>query len=235
VTINNPYWEAVKGCVETDAGLGGNPVVGYFSVDRTLEENMARSPNRTRLVRKYCWGVPDPDTVAFVAKHAQGGLVDPIAGTGYWAYLLAQVGVDVVCYDLNPGTTLLTNGWHGEDLYAEVCAKDCAEAVALHPDRTLFLSWPPHGQDVGARALLAYEGKRVVYIGDARGGETGDDQMHLILETDWTEVDSRLPVQWWGQHDRVTVYERGARQPSSAPEVFSEGQGSCTERDDQER
>jgi len=34
--------------------------------------------------------------------------------------------------------------------------------------------------------------------------------MHLILDTDWTEVDSRLPVQWWGQHDRVTVYERGA-------------------------
>jgi hypothetical protein len=111
-------------------------VVGYFSPDRTVEENMARSPNRVRLVRKYCWAVPDPDTVAFVATHVRGGLVDPIAGTGYWAYLLAQVGVDVVCYDLNPGAALLTNGWHGEDLYAEVCAKDCAEAAALHPDRT---------------------------------------------------------------------------------------------------
>ena len=92
---------------------------------------------------------------------AEGGLVDPIAGTGYWAYLLAQLGVDVICYDSNPGTELLTNGWHGDDLYAEICAKDCAEAVALHPDRTLLLSWPPHGQDVGARILMAYKGKRV--------------------------------------------------------------------------
>jgi hypothetical protein len=208
VTINNPFWESVQDCVEADS-LRGNPVVGEFRLDRTVEESMARFPNRQRLVRKYCWTIPDPDTVAFVTKHAQGGLVDPIAGTGYWAYLLAQVGVDVVCYDLRPGVELHINGWHGDDLYARVCAKDCADAVTLHPDRTLFLSWPPFAQDVGARILAAYQGKRVIYIGGGRGGGSGDDQMHLILDTDWTEVDSRQPVQWWGVDDRVTVYERG--------------------------
>jgi hypothetical protein len=169
---------------------------------------MARFPNRQSLVRKYCWTIPDPDTVAFVAKHAQGGLVDSMAGTDYWAYLLAQVGVDVVCYDLNPGTALVTNGWHGEDLYAEVRAKDGAEAVALHPDRTLFLSWPPFAQDVGTRILRAYQGKRVICIGEEEG-HTGDEKLRLTLETDWTEVDSHQPVQWWGVHDRVSVYERG--------------------------
>ena len=150
MTINNPFWEAIKDCVEPDS-LQGNPVVGEFRSDLSVEECMARTPNRQRLVRKYCWTIPDPDTVAFVAEHAHGGLVDPMAGTGYWAYLLAQVGVDVVCYDLNPGAALVTNGWHGEDLYAEVCAKAAAEAAALHPDRTQFLSWPPHARDVGAR------------------------------------------------------------------------------------
>jgi len=207
VSIDNPYWEAVKDCVET-ADPEGNPVVGYFSLDRTVEENMARTPNRQKLVRKYCWTIPDPDTVAFVAEHAEGGLVDPLAGTGYWAYLLGQVGIDVVCYDLNPGAALVINGWQDEDLYAGVSAKDCAEAVALHPDRTLFLSWPPHGQDVGARILTAFKGKRVIYVGDRPGGATGDDEMHRVLEKDWAEADSRQPVQWWGQHDRVTVYER---------------------------
>jgi hypothetical protein len=208
VTIDNPFWEAVKDGVETDS-FRGNPVVGEYRLDRTVEENMARSPNRQNLVRKYCWTIPDPETVAFVAKHAQGGLVDPIAGTGYWAYLLAQLGVEVVCYDLNPGTALVTNGWHGEDLYAEVGAKGGAEAAALHPSRTLFLSWPPFQQDVGARILQAYKGNRVIYIGEDEG-HTGDDELRQILATDWTEVDSHQPVQWWGVHDRVTVYDRGA-------------------------
>jgi hypothetical protein len=214
VPIDNPFWEAVKDCVDADS-LRGNPVVGEFRLDRTVEESMARLPNRQRLVRKYCWTIPDPDTVAFVAEHARGGLVDPIAGTGYWAYLLAQVGVDVVCYDLNPGTALHTNGWHGEDLYAEICAKDGAEAAALHPDRTLFLSWPPFEQDVGARILLAYKGNRVIYIGEGQGA-TGNDELRLTLDTDWTEVDFREPVQWWGVHDRVTVYERRGREATPA-------------------
>lgn len=213
MTIDNPYWVAVKDCVEAD-GLSGGPVVGYFSVDRSVEENMARTPNRQRLVRQYCWTIPDPDTVAFVARHAEGRLVDPIAGTGYWAYLLAQLGVDVVCYDLNPGAALVTNGWHDGHLYAEVSTKDCAEAATLHPDRTLFLSWPPHGQDVGARILNAFQGKRVIYVGDDSGGATGDDEMHRLLRTDWTAVASRQPVLWWGQHDQVTVYER--RRPDAA-------------------
>ena len=62
---------------------------------------------------------------------------------------------------------------------------------------------------------MAYNGKRVIYIGDGRGGATGDDRMHQILDTHWTEVDSRQPVLWWGQHDLVTVYERVQPVPPS--------------------
>jgi hypothetical protein len=53
--------------------------------------------------------------------------------------------------------------------------------VTLHPGRTLFLSWPPFQQDVGARILMAYKGNRVIYIGEAEG-HTGDDELHRMLE-----------------------------------------------------
>ena len=55
--------------------------------------------------------------------------------------------------------------------------------------------------------MRAYSGTRIIYIGDGHGGAAGDDQMHALLETDWAEVDSRQPVLWWGQHDKVTVYD----------------------------
>ncbi len=82
MTIDNPFWEAIEGCVEADS-FRGNPVVGEYRLDRSVAESMARAPNRQLMVRKYCWTIPDPDTVAVVAGHAHGGLVDPIAGTGY--------------------------------------------------------------------------------------------------------------------------------------------------------
>lgn len=206
MTIDNPYWDAVKDCVETDT-VGGNPVVGYSSLDHTVLENLARSPNRQLLVRPVPLDRARPRHRAVRGRPRRRRVGRSHCRTGYWAYLLTQLGVDVVCYYLNPGTELLTNGWHGEDMHPEVVAKDWAEAAALHPERTLFLSWPPHDQDVGARILLAYNGNRLIYVGDGRGG-TGDDRMHQILETQWTEVDSRQPGLWWGQRDRVTVYER---------------------------
>lgn len=207
MTIDNPFWDAVKDFVEPDT-YRGNPVVGQFRVDEPVAAAIARLPNRQLLVRKYCWTIPDPDTVTFIADHAEAGLIDPLAGTGYWAYLLGQAGVEVCCYDLHPGAALHVNGWHGEDVYAEVTAMDCAPAVAAHPDRTLFLAWPPFGTDVGARTLTAYQGDQVLYIGERRGGGTGDDEMHSILESSWTEIDSHEPVQWWGANDRVAVYRR---------------------------
>lgn len=206
MTIDNPFWDAVKDCVEPDS-ISGSPVVGQYRLYQSVEETLAKTPNRQRLVRQYCWTIPDPDTVTFVAEHARGGLVDPIAGTGYWAYLLGQVGVDVVCYDLNPGTVLHHNGWHGEDLYAPVGASDGTDAVALHSDRTLFLSWPPYETEAGARILTAYAGNRLIYIGEGQGA-TGNAELNQILEKEWTEVDSRQPVQFWGVQDRLTVYER---------------------------
>lgn len=209
MTIDNPFWDAVKDCVEPDS-ISGNPVVGEYRLDRSVADSVAKLPNRQRLVRRYCWTIPDPDTVAFVAGHVRHGLVDPIAGTGYWAYLLAQLGVDVVSYDLNPGTVLHNNGWHGEDLYATVNAKDGTEAVALHPDRTLFLAWPPYETEVGARILVAYTGNRLIYIGEGQGA-TGNAELRQTLENEWTEVDSHQPVQFWGVKDRVTVYERTFR------------------------
>ena len=159
-------------------------------------------------VRRYCWTVPDPDTVAFVAEHAQGGLVDPIAATGLGLPARAA-GRRCRLLRPEPDAALVTNGWHGEDVYVLVGPKDCAEAAALHPDRTLFLAWPPYAQDVGARIVKACPGNRVIYIGEEQG-HTGDDEMHLLLERDWTEVDSRQPVQFWGVHDRLTAYERVA-------------------------
>lgn len=200
--LDNPYWDAVRDHVKPGLSLWRTPAVDWLAVRNDL-------PRRKELVALYSWTVSDPVTVAFVAEHARGRVVDPMAGTGYWAWLLAQLGVDVVAYDLNPPAVGRTENFHHPDTpaYATVQRATAVESVLLHPDRTLLLSWPPYGFSAEV-VLKAYQGDRVVYMGEMEGGCCADDALFEAFERDWVEVAERVPVQWDALHDRVVVYDR---------------------------
>lgn len=201
--IDNPYWDAVRDHISTTGSLWGTPEVSYELAIR-----------RTDLVRQYSWTITDPATVAFVASHSRGRVVDPMAGTGYWAWLLAQHGVHVAAYDLTPPQPdSEANRYHrNATVHATVTQADALDAVARHSDRSLLLSWPPYGFDASP-ILDAYAGDRVIYIGEGEGGCCGDDAMFETLAKRWTNVAEHVPVQWLGLHDLVMVFERagGAR------------------------
>lgn len=199
VVLDNPYWDAVGD--HAGPGLFGGREIGSL-----LDNAESWIEKRWEYVARYSWTVTDPETVGFVAAHTDGQMVDPMAGTGYWGYILGQVGVDVVCYDLEPET----NRWHeGEKLHVPMTQMDGAQAAALHPDRTLLLAWPPYSQDDGKRVLAAYKGDRVIYLGETDGC-CGDEDLHELFDKDWNPVAAHRPVQWCGLHDVVIVYDRKA-------------------------
>lgn len=208
--IDNPYWDAVKDRIDRSGSLWRTPSVdglgmyrrpnGDFDVERWSREAL----NRREFTKRYSWTIPDPATLAFVVEHSARRIVDPMAGTGYWGWLLAQSGVDVVSYDEAPTINLYHEG---QPLHCTVTALDGVNAVKLHADRTLLLSWPPMDSS-GADILHAYRGSRVIHIGEPEGGCTGDDDLFDLLRKKWREIAECVPVQWDGIHDVVTVYER---------------------------
>lgn len=90
-----------------------------------------------------------------VRAAAASGLVEIGAGTGYWAWLLRERGVDIVAYDRRPPSAPAVNGHHAVRYQGEaVNAPPFVEVVeggpemaAMHPDRALFLCWPPQEQE----------------------------------------------------------------------------------------
>lgn len=206
VTATNDYWDAVKDHINPTGSRWGTPEVGSPPVrtgdwDRWIQE----TPQRRDLVARYSWTITDPQTVAFVAEHACGRMVDPMAGTGWWAHVLTPHGVDTVCSDLAPGT----NHWHdGHPLWVPVAAASAVDAVAAHPDRTLFLAWPPYDQPAGGDTVRAYRGGRLILTHEGEGGCVGDDDLFTELDTNWVEVADHIPVQWFGLHDRISVFDR---------------------------
>ncbi len=205
---SNAYWDAVKDDVRpADTPWDPGPQVG--APDYTDPEWWRRNVGRNDYVRRYAWTITAPETVAFVVEHSGSAVVDPMAGSGWWAYLLGEAGVDVAASDLYlPGTD--DNHWHRDvEPWVPITALDGVEAVRQHgAGRSLLLAWPPYDSPAGADILDAFQGDRVVFIGEGEGGCTGDDRLFALLDADWVEVAAHRPVQWYGIHDHVIVYDR---------------------------
>ncbi len=206
--VSNEFWKLVEPHAKPEPIFGGLTVdllAGWRDEAGNLSYNQPNKVDRFELASRYSWTITDPATVDFIVEHAAPRVIDPLAGSGWWAKLLTERGLDVLASDLEPGASK----WHSHGVVTPVLTLDAREAVAAHGrDRTLLLSWPPYVDDLGANVVAAYGGNRIIYIGEGEGGCCGDDAMFAAFDTCWVEVAGIRPVQWFGMHDYVTVYER---------------------------
>ena len=250
----NPLWDLVRTCEAerlcTDDGLWHPEMISEHRLLRASDGDPAQrasdlpgwlARSRPKLVRKFSWAISDPDTVDFVAQHATGndhpGVVEVGAGTGYWAYQLAQCGVDILAFDIAP-PHLVANPYHrplpedppsappqggapatavpqrvgqllqATDMFFDVQPASAAEAAAAHPERSLLICWPPLETAMGAEALTHYQGDRVIYLGEPEGGSCADASFFAQLDEQWTLRAWHQGVTWSYLHDLVLVYGR---------------------------
>lgn len=164
-------------------------------------------PPQQLLRAKYAWAVPTFEAVRAIADWSP--LVEIGAGTGYWAWLLRQLGADVVAYDLHPPGPEDAHGhntFHGPNPCFTEVLPGGPEMAAQHPDRTLFLCWPPK-DDTATRALMDFPGRQVIHVGAQ--GVTADAQFHAMLATAGVlERVVELPNWWIEKPDRVEFWRR---------------------------
>jgi hypothetical protein len=117
----------------------------------------------TQLARRYSYVVPDERSLSLLA--GLGPLVEIGAGTGYWAYRLRALGVDVIAIDQAPPDGERVNRYHEiAPTWSEVIAGDHT-ALTEYGDRALLLCWPPLYSSLG-ECLTFYSGDTVALIGD---------------------------------------------------------------------
>lgn len=194
------------------------PGAGDERYDRILDSHGARR----HLNAKYAFGVPGEAALSTIAEYAP--IVELGAGIGYWARCLRERGVDVIAYDLfgedwqrwfqpsrleRDGRYLHNVIEEGAEprLWTEVLRGD-VNVLLKHPDRALQLVWPTYADPFAERALQAYRGQRVIYVGEGDGGCTGTERFHELLGREWEEIADAPVPQWDGLHDHLWVYER---------------------------
>jgi hypothetical protein len=164
---------------------------------------------RDKAVKKYAWAIPNDEAIAECVKFSP--LIEIGAGLGYWAKLISEAGGDIIAFDawvMRSGPCFKRNKitkqeglWFDVEYGNEHWVKD-------HPDRTLFLCWPPYNTSMALNCLTHYRGNDLIYVGESWGGCCGCEEFGDKLKNEWKVVKNITIPQWDGLHDFFCVYER---------------------------
>lgn len=172
------------------------------------------------LTSRYGWPILTRDAVSRVADFiAPDGVIDFGAGTGYFAYLLAQRGIDAVAID----------DWSGgkpEKLWHKVQSGG-VEALPGTADRVLLLSWPPRLSPMAIMALEQWGGTRLIYAGEILR-RTADPSFHRELARNWRLVERVTIPQWRNFSDAIYLFERQHGKGVGAKWMLEERDRGCT-------
>lgn len=226
IGVHNPYLEAFSKYVELadmpwgvkewePRGGGMSEIVaGGYNVDRTINTYTAKA----ELQHRCAWAVPNEQAIRAIAD-LKMPVVEMGAGTGYWAWMLQNEGVDVKAFDSQPNG----NHWCSADHWAPV-RQGSHEVLWAYTNHALMLCWPPYDEAMAIDCLEAYKGDVLIYIGEGPSGCTGDNAFHQALGSDywdgeaedfieapptqWTEELTVAIPQWPGLHDFLTIFRR---------------------------
>ncbi|WP_084477235.1 hypothetical protein [Actinokineospora enzanensis] len=201
----NPYWDIVSPFVHECDGrrlvnAGHSNGSGRLAYAQMLLQGI------------FAYAIPSPETIEWIAAFCAGRpMIELGAGRGYWAAQITRAGVSVQAYDSSPPdkednssfspATGQIETWHHVGNIEEF-----DRDVASRPGYVLLLCWPPGwGAPMASEALAAFEragGERLIFVGQHKGGMTGDDAFFEALSNGWTlESEDSRHVSWWNIPD----------------------------------
>lgn len=192
----------------TRPGVLCNP---YLDLFRSLPPSYRRCPQlavdareltspewlsfKSHIATTYAWAVPTDDAIATIGRHGKQ-VVEIGSGSGYWAWMLEQAGIQVQAFDAAPQQFT----WH-------LVRRGTSADAARYPGHSLLLCWPPWGTSMAFDTLREYTGQTVVYIGEWMMG-CADARFFALLRADFDAVDGAELPQWYMRDDRLLVFRR---------------------------
>ena len=143
----------------------------------------------------FSWAVPTDEAINAIRGHTSN-VIEIGCGSGYWAWLMQQAGITVTAVD----KTRPNFAWHPVHVGNEL-------EVSNHPDKALFLCWPPWGDAMAYRALKNYAGTHVIYVGEWLGG-SAEPFFFTHLVKNFKAISGVAIPQWYMRDDSLIVFRR---------------------------
>lgn len=196
-TLNNPMYAEVRELLDRFSGSGMDKARTFLSFERKS------------LVSQYAFSIPTADTLATVTRYSP--LVEIGAGSGYWAMCLSACGADIISYELIPPVggqlaSVSETNWQFRKAWHPLLKGD-ESCAAAHPDRSLFLCWPPPENPMAARAIDHYRkagGSTVILLGEMKPLSMGDADLYALMKS--LRTIERRPVHGWpGMKEEIHI------------------------------
>eukprot|EP00736_Rhodelphis_marinus_P014170 Rmarinus@m.26270 len=199
------------------------------------------------LIRQlFSWGIPNREALECIRRHCgQSGLIEVGAGTGYWAFLLHSIGLDVIAVDIS-GYTIANNTYHTLVPGPFISQAECDDfnhrqlafyhvqrgdesVVSRYPSRTLLLCWPPREDDksnmMAYNCVQNFAGETLLYVGEWRGQTTRESQygesagrlFQEYVESNFYLTETVVIPNWPFSRDKLMVWRRKNALPRHAP------------------
>ena len=187
--MNNPYIKEIS---------------KYYNFDKNSIPSTLYWQHYDGWQQRFAFAIPSEPAVKFIASYSP--ICEVGAGNGYWAYMLNQVGCDIIAYDTHPVPTK-DNHFFPDWVKPWHTVHKCDDDFVPPSNRALFMCWPPYDDSMAIDTLKRYEGDTLIYIGEDEGGCTATDEFYIELDT-WNKTYELNIPQFFGLHDYISIYER---------------------------
>lgn len=160
---------------------------------------------RTSFLETIAHAVPCREAIEVCVQH--GPIVEVGAGTGFWSALIDAGGGDIIATDVVEQDGMQYALPHGA--FHTVERLEASEAVARHPDRNVLCVWPCYGRTWASEmARRMAPGKRLLLVGEMRGGCCADDGLFDVLDHAFEVIERIMLPRWPMIKDSMAVYEK---------------------------
>ena len=175
----------------------------------TAEVWVSRSPQddrhtdtlqREEYIERFSYAILNRPAVEVIRPYAP--LLEVASGLGYWAKELQHRGVYTVATDPHP-----EKEWPSLAPWTPIHRMDGLQALETYPKHNLLICWP-EVDDWPTPIVTNFRHNYLIYVGEQRGGCTGDNTMFDALENYYTLITEHRIPSFADASDRLFVYRR---------------------------
>lgn len=195
-----------------------DPRIKYFSEKHKMSSErvfeilkndklLADSFKRDYFTKEYGWSVPSKEAIQKIKEFVgQDKVIEIGSGHGMWAKLMIDNGITVAATDSFSHRAGFVSQ---KKPFTEVEDLEAIAALKKYGAyNVLMLSWPPCGDKMASNSLKTFNGNKSIFIGEGKGGCTGDDEFFDILSDNWKQIELVAIPRWFAIHDYLSLFVR---------------------------